>query len=292
MGKILTKEKSDYLICTNEVISEAYKHIKLLANCKYKRAIKTLQTRHKSYNVEDFIQDTMQIILKEFTRKKFPSINHLKSFINKSMSFHYLKEKRKYFYTKQRGSIEERSIYEPITDYATLGDTISYDNSKSIDLLSLSDLLKRNLYVVYDWSTAKVCTLQELKQYNEGYILSVNHFIQKQREDSIINVCKYFKQQGFYMTRTIFNDISQEIVNYIKRNNILLVESDEKFNFSNKNDEKKLEQLSILSRTCTCGFVNKEESLLNDYWQCPSCGKVHDKLKLIQQHFNTIDSKE
>ena len=142
MGKSLV-EKDQYLELTNGLIKQIYQHVNFLANFRYKASIETLQSRHVGYEIEDFVQETVQEIVKQFKTKKFPTINHLKSFINLVMEFHYLKEKRKYFYTKSRGPYTCVSLDEDINDYRKIEDTLSSQMTTSnFDLYKFPIILK------------------------------------------------------------------------------------------------------------------------------------------------------
>lgn len=221
MEKVLNKVSTSCVELNNKTIKDIYNHINMLLNARYSTPIKVLQSRHRGYEKEDFAQEVAQIILKEFETKKFPTINHLKKFINLSMEFHYLKEKRKYFYTKQRGSMQEHSIDETLTDNLTLGDTLSSTRAIDIDRIDLDNILEQNLFIVYDWSTCNICKLDELKKFKSGYILSVNSFIKYQNDYGSLETCRHFKSKGFYMTKSIFDSISQSIINYLERHNFI-----------------------------------------------------------------------
>lgn len=216
-------------------VKQAYNHIKALAGFKYKEPIKTLKSRHHGYEAEDFIQETMQIILNESQKKSFPTINHLKAFINKTMSFHYLKEKRKYFYTKQRGSAKEVSIDDNFTQIDTgktmlIAEMLTYDKDEDKTVaqdIDVRALTSKHLYVVYDWKNLlEVCTLSELKDYKTGYALSVNHLVQTLTERGERETCKYYKSIGFFMTKSILDSVSSAIIKYIKDNHIVEVAED------------------------------------------------------------------
>lgn len=244
MTQISRETEQVCLQFTNATIKEAYNHIVKLAKSKFKEPIKTLKSRHHGYEEDDFIQETMQIILTESTRKKFPTINHLKSFINLTMQYHYLKEKRKYFYTRQRGDFTEVSIFDSTTQTSEgkeqlIAETLTYDKEEVAHLseeIDLDSLIKRNLYVVYDWkSLLEICKASELRNYTVGYALSVNHLIKTLRAYGAKDACKVFKEQGFFMTRRILDDISQKLIQYIKDNQLLEVSEDTTYKEPYKN---------------------------------------------------------
>lgn len=289
MKRSVVATKSSKLELNNALIKEIYTHVTFLANHRYRLAIKTLKSRHKGYESEDFIQECVKLVIESFENHSFETIYHLKSFINKIMNFHYLKEKRKYFYTKQRGFFNECSIDEYFIDgtsnNCTLQNIIEGQKDINIDNLVLHNIQQVNLYVVYDWQKAIVCTFEELKNYKKGYIISVNSFIKLQIEMGLRETCRYFKNIGFYMTRNIFNEISEAILEYLNKHGFL-----EKVNISNTykynrpSIEDEINRLTKLANTCNCGYVNKNLVLSDMTWQCPNCGKIHDRDLLIKSN--------
>lgn len=222
----------DCLVLNNQLLKDVYQHVTFLANFRYRSAIETLQAKHRGYEIEDFVQETLQEVYQQLKKKTFPTMPHLKSFINKIMQFHYLKEKRKYYYTKQRGSYYETYIDDECTknqngDARYLRDTLQYE--EKLDLEGLADLQRlynRNLFIVYDWRTVKICKKHELKDFKEGCITSVNYFINKQIELGRVDCCKYYKSQGFHMTKKVFDDITKELLRYLKEQDYIDVPKD------------------------------------------------------------------
>lgn len=216
---------------SNKDIKELYRHCTILANSKYKEPIKVLQSRNIGYSVDDFVQETMQIVLDSLTKKSFKSLQKLKSFAYKTMEFHYLKEKRKYFYTKQRGSMQCVSIEDkvlPVHGEAGQNFFSEYlEDPKShidIDKLALQDLQKRDLQVAIKgnmYSLVEAEYLDKLPDMKNTFILSVNHFINLQYSIGFKESCRYYKSKGFNMTRTIYNNINIAIMSYLYRNNLL-----------------------------------------------------------------------
>lgn len=216
---------------SNKVIRELYKHCTMLANSKYKEPIKVLQSRNIGYTTEDFVQETMQILLDLLSKKSFDTLQKLKSFAFKTMEFHYLKEKRKYFYTKQRGSMQCISIEENILpvhgeagqNYFSdeLEDTKSYINS---DDLTLQNIYSKNLLIAIKHNTYSIV---EAKHFNKlpdksnMSILSLNHFMTLQHSHGFKESCKYYKSIGFNMTKKIYDNISTAITAYLHKNNLI-----------------------------------------------------------------------
>ena len=294
MTQILgSEQQQDYLQFDNATIKEIYSYVTMLVNSRYKEPIKTLQARHHGYSSEDFIQEVMLIILKESKAKKFPTINHLKSFIKLTAEFHYLKEKRKYYFTKQRGSYSEVSIFDSTTNVddgssKLIAETLTYDKNEHehiAELLDLQSLLKKNLYVVYDWrQLLEVCTVHELKNYKTGYALSVANLLKVLQEYGAKDACKHFKEVGFFMTRKILDDISQKLIQYIKDNKIIEVTVERPAYIDrHKTREERFKYITDAQKTCSCGYRYTEDMENRVYWQCPICGKIHDKLNLAKQ---------
>ena len=286
------------LSLTNDTIKEAYKHVTFLASFRYRRPIEVLQTRHRGYGIEDFIQETMTIILQEFSKKKFPTINHLKSFINLTMQWHYLKEKRKYFYTKQRGEFLEVSINDSAAksnseDIRTIGDTLTYDKNEVAnlsDMIDLHHICHKHLFIAYDWKdTLEVCKVSELKKYRHCYALSFNHFIKVLQEQGERGTCAYFKERGFFMTRKVLDAISQKLIQYFKDNQLIEVAEEKSiYRQDRRAYESRVRMFEELSNTCTCGYKNTDSSSISSTWQCPKCGKIHHKKDLFNLHRDKV----
>lgn len=223
MVKTLEVESTNCLQLNDELVKEIYKQVDKLADFKYRVPIETLKTRHKTYEPEDFVQDTVKLVIQAFKTKTFKTLSNLKGFINTTMEFHYLKEKRKYFYT-HRGDAFVSSFDDPVTDFMTVGDTITYDYKPNYDNFELHNIMSKNLYVVFDWQTYKVCRLNELKKFKKGIAISVNYFIQAQRELGMRDTCRHYKDKGFYMTQNVFEGLSTAIIDYMKEHDLLLVE--------------------------------------------------------------------
>lgn len=237
------KENVNVVTLDSKTIKELYKHVTMLANSKYKVPIQTLKTRHVCYDIEDFVQDTMKLLLDSFKTKTFTTLAKLKNFANLTMEFHYLKEKRKYFYTKQRGSMTCVSLNDSAASITGVsgelkhGETyenfLSDDKDIDLDILELNNLKSKDLQVFISNGKYAIRELRSIESFTNNTVLSVNHFIEIQRHLGIKDTCKYYKSKGFYMTKDVFNDISQCIIDYIKKNGILEV-AREKKTFSEK----------------------------------------------------------
>ena len=278
MGKLLTQEKKS-LELNNGLIKQIYQHVNFLANFRYKNAISILQSKHIGYETEDFVQEVLQEITRQFKTKKFPTINHLKSFINLVMEFHYLKEKRKYFFTKSRGPFTCVSLDDDANDYRKIEDTLS--SQISTMNFDLHNLLSKKLYISYDWKTIKIIKREDFKS-QKSLLLSVNKFIELQIINGLRETCKIYKNSGFYMTKTLFNQFSQAIIDYAKRNDLLVIEdTTSKYKYDRTTSNFANEQFSHLCKTCICGYTNDALTIYDDTWQCPNCGKLHSKNSLI-----------
>jgi hypothetical protein len=191
-----------------------------------------LKQRHKSYDPEDFVQDSMSLITKQLETKSFANIKKLKCFINTLMKFHYTKEKRKYYHTYKREGIVE-SFEDPVSTETenlilgdTLSDTVGYDKIKELDdSWTLKTIQSRNLYVYVYHGKYKVIEPSEIKQYSKGLLLSINNFIQVQRDHSRKETCTKYKLNNFRMSTSNFEQISQIIIDYMKDNNLISFEN-------------------------------------------------------------------
>lgn len=219
-----TKERKQGLPLNESTLAIIYQHTRFLANFRFLESIKVLQTRHTGYEIEDFVQEVVIKVCELFEKKSFPTVNHLKKMIHYTMSYHYLHEKRKYFYTKQRGGSFCISLDETINDHQELIDTL-YDKSILEDY-DLQFIYSKNLYIAYDWKKADIITIEDLKYNTDKYLMSLNYFINKQLEGGIRYTCRYFKNAGFYMTRKIFDDICNTIITYLYDNNLAVKEVD------------------------------------------------------------------
>lgn len=245
--------------------------------------IDTLQSRDWSYTAEDFIQGVMQCILVQVGKKKFPTINHLKKFASKCIDYYYSHEKRKLFYTKQRGSFLTKSIDDPLTDYMTVGDTIQYENSTESDKLDYDTFRQYNLFVVCCNNVFTVCTAKELKNFKSGNALSVNYFLQAQLELKMLDVCRHYKEHGFYMTRDTYRRLIDAILEYSYEHKLLTKEVRTKAYVASRPDmDMALERLRGFANSCVCGYKNSSFELHETTWQCPKCGRLHDRDSLVK----------
>lgn len=214
-----SKEK---LELNSAVLKEVYQQVDKLANSKYKTAIHTLQTRHKGYESEDFVQEAVEKVVKAFSTKNFATLSKLKGFINFVMEFHYLKEKRKFFYT-HRGLATVVSFDDPIIEDLTIGDTIEAPSTVQLNELDKHSLFNKNLFLINTNNYYSICTLEELRKYKSGIAISINYFIEIQRDLGLQELCRYYKNNGFYMTKPIFEEISQVIIDYIQLNQLVII---------------------------------------------------------------------
>lgn len=222
MVEVLAKgDVEKYLEIDNSVVKTLFDYVKGQTFFKYKEAMSTLKSRHHGYESEDFIQEVMQLVLTSLQTKKFPTLGQLKKFVRCTMEFHYLKEKRKYFYTKSRGSFLTTSIEEPLSDSRTIADTISYNKVIDTGSFDLHRIMSKNLFLQYDWHICKIGKLRDFKQTSNGLLLSINQFIKLQMYYGMRETCNYYKRRGFYMTKTTFEILSQAIIDYAIEQNLL-----------------------------------------------------------------------
>lgn len=255
----------------DETVKMMYDYVSKFVRFKYKSALDTLKSRHHGYEEEDFIQEVMQKIMQAFETKVFPSIGQLKNYAKCIIEFHYLKEKRKYFYTKSRGTYIQISMEEELADNLTLGDLLT-DSKNDIDTYIMFDfkhILEKNLFLWYDWHTCRVGTFEELKRAKTGSLFSVNRFIVAQSSLGMRGTCRYYKENGFYMTQSTFDTLSQAIIDYA--HSLELIQEEQELHYV-----PKVTNIQDMHRTCECGYVC-EDTEDATYWQCPICGKIHDK---------------
>lgn len=215
---------------SNGTINLLYKHITMLTNSKYKEAIKVLQQRNRGYCAEDFAQEVLQLLLESFKTKTFSTMSKLKSFVNKIMEFHYLKEKRKYYYTMQRGSMQCVSIEDTVSSSSsdksiTYSDTIADSKQcMNIDLLDLYNLKSKKLQIIIKGNTyaiVELAHLHKLENQKNAYILSVNNFIDLQNNFGFKESCRHYKSMGFNMTKSMYENINNAIIYYLRQNNFI-----------------------------------------------------------------------
>lgn len=219
MEKLLEKNK---LELNNSLLKEIYCHIDKQMHYKYRSLVEVLKSRHNSYDAEDFVQETIELILNAFKTKLFTNVNQLKGFINSTMKFHYLKEKRKYFYTKQRGWATCVSLDKPVCENKSIMDILEDEKTDSNDsIFDLYHLQSKKLLIAFNFEKCEIIDKSQLKDYRDFHILSVNHFINVQIALGQKETCRYFKNKGLHMTKCIFELISQKIIDYCKANNLL-----------------------------------------------------------------------
>lgn len=282
---------SDYLSMTNSLVQEIYSHVNMLANSKYKEPLKYLKTKHKCYDSEDFVQDSVRNILHDFKNKKFESLKKFKAFMNMSVEFTYLKEKRKYFFTKLRGGEPEVSLDDNYFENKTYADVISGDNDVEIDKFIYNNLATKHLYVFFDWKVCKVGLFDDLKKLKNGYLLSVTKFLNKQRDCGKKETIAWYKQHKFYMTQVTFDLISQSILNYMNSNNLIELEKErEKYVYNRCSVDKQIEERQKVANKCTCGHIKEDYNYSELTWQCPKCGKIHFRDDLIKHNLNEFSS--
>lgn len=218
---LVSKEVDNCLKVDNVLVKQMFDYVKSQTFFKYKEAMSTLKSRHHGYESDDFIQEVMQLVLTSLQTKKFPTFGQLKKFIRCTMEFHYLKEKRKYFYTKSRGSFMTASMEEPTSESRTIGDSIAYDKVETYENVDLHRIMSKNLFLQYDWHTCKIGKLQDFKKTANGLLLSINQFIKLQMYYGMRETCNYYKRHGFYMTKTTFEILSQAIIDYAVEQNLI-----------------------------------------------------------------------
>lgn len=280
---------------SNSVLAELYDYATILAKSKFKNGVEILKTRHVGYELEDFVQEIIILVTKSFETKTFENMTKLKAFTVSTMKYHYLHEKRKYFYTKQRGDIQCFSLYEPACkvgeDYKLIIDTITYDsNATAEDICTYNNLISKNLQIVIDWPKLTVCRPDELR-YHKGTVLSVNYFIKCQRELGMNDTCKLYKNNDFYMTKSFYKELSKLIIDYAKANDLLIVSDDLfKEERTTRKVVDRVEQgfmnLTRKLKTCTCGHYNEDASMYDSAWQCTKCGRINNRDDLLQLNSN------
>lgn len=218
---LLEKEKS-FLEVNSQLYKDIYQHVTFLANFRFKSAIEYLRTAHHGYEVEDFIQETMRLLTDSLDKKKFPSMRHLKKFISKTMEFHYLYEKKKYFQTKQRsGSQNEDSLDRMIDEHRDILDTVFDKKSLLFDNLQLKQILQENLYVIYNNGKVSICKdIFNLRK--DDKIFSVNFLLKLQYEkDTKDKVCRHYKDNGIWFTKNMLDEVNSLLYDYYKEKELI-----------------------------------------------------------------------
>lgn len=275
---LMVAQKESNLQLTSDLIKIMYDYVKKLLNYKYSHAITVLSSRNHGYTEEDFIQEVLQLLVIDFKKKSFANLGKLKNYIKSVVSFHYLKEKRKYFYTKQRGGFICLSLDETYENSAKcLGDVLIAKESQSLstEQYDLHNLMQKNLYICCHSHSYKVGPLKEFRKDRQGILLSVNQFIKVQRVYGLSETCKFYKNHGFYMTKTTFDEVSQSILNYAKDLDLL--------SFTDTDYCKVRKQLvdidfkNYVQKSCDCGYTAVDAEFTDtSFWQCPVCGKIHE----------------
>lgn len=279
----LKRDKEVQLLTMNsELVKEIYKHVDMLANSKYRLPIETLRTRHKGYESEDFVQDAVRNIIYYFPNKSFDSLAKFKSFMNMSVEWTYLKEKRKYFFTKSRGDSIILSLDDTLNDGQTYESIIADKKEFDTSTLDLQILMSKNLYVSFNWNTFLVGTFDEMKRKKKRILLSVNQFLTFQQEMGARDTVAHYKELGFYMTFPIFVNMSQAILNYAEKHGLVLVEKESKKYVYNRPSVDYISERINLANTCTCGYKKEDYTWSEETWQCPKCGKIHDRDLLVK----------
>lgn len=207
-----------------KLLKEIYCHVNKQMIYKYGSLVEVLKSRHHGYDIEDFAQETIELVINAFKNKLFTNLNQLKGFINSTMKFHYLKEKRKYFYTKQRGTATCISLNDTIFENKCIEDLIEDPKDFNDDsTFDLHHLQSKNLLIAFKNNDCHIIKSIELKNFSGFHIISVNHFINIQIKLGQKETCKYFKKKGLYMTKDLFEFISQKIIDYCKENNLLSI---------------------------------------------------------------------
>ena len=292
MVKTVERKEDECLQLNDELIKTMYTYVNGLLSFTYKNAIDTLKSRNWGYEADDFIQEVMQLLLDAFKTKSFANMGKLKNYIKSVVSFHYLKQKRMHFYTKQRGGFQKVSLSEPSMDYKLFEDIITYeDKSICSDKYDLHHLMQKNLFISVKNHTYKVGQLKDFSSDNSGQLLSVNQFIKIQNDYGLLETCKIYKNHGFYMTRKVFNELSQSIMNYAKDFDLLSFVETEYHRPVRKLVD--IEFSNYVTKKCICGYENTEAEMLGtNFWQCPVCGRIHDvKSELDPQETKSSISK-
>ena len=94
------------------------------------------------------------------------------------------------------------------------------------------------------------------------------------------------------MTKTIFTLFSQTILDYAKENDLLAVEveTEYKYTYNRQSSLFAEEKFMHLAKTCTCGYENKELMIYDTTWQCPKCGRIHDRDSLVKFNSGILSS--
>lgn len=216
------KEKQEFKI-EPKIYKELYNFALSVINTKFKSSLEYLRTANRGYEPEDFAQDVILKLMGSFHTKRFPSMKHLKSFVVKTIEYHYLYERRKYFYIKQySGCGKEDSIDRMIDSSREVLDTLYSKVSVGLDNLQLKQIFKENLCLVFQKGNCFICKEEEI--FNlikaESKIISLNYFLQVQYENTNIKACRHFKDKGIYITWKMLESINNKIYEYCLQNNI------------------------------------------------------------------------
>lgn len=201
------------LTVDESLIKKVLQHVTFLASFRYRPLIEKLQFRHIGYEKEDFIQDVMSSMVKILNTKKFPTMNHLKSFINKTMQFHYIYEKRRLYDLKKNNKFTQISLNK-ITedndsdiyskqDLRLLEDCYNkYDIS--LDNLEMKLLLDKKLYINIVNEEFFIIKAEDLFNVRSGYIIPVKYFLEKQYEIGKFKFCGYLKKNHELKIKKVF----------------------------------------------------------------------------------------
>ena len=67
----------EYLDVNSDTIVEIHSYVKYISNSRFRPSIEYLMSRHRSYSIDDFVQEVMELLLKSLKTKKFLEINQL-----------------------------------------------------------------------------------------------------------------------------------------------------------------------------------------------------------------------
>lgn len=229
----------EYLDVNSDTIVEIHSYVKYISNSRFRPSIEYLMSRHRSYSIDDFVQEVMELLLKSLKTKKFLEINQLKKYALNVIQYHYLTEKRKYFQTKQRGNVVEDSLDRIIDDNRELLDTI-YDKTINYNNLQMKLFEQKRLCIVFNNQKISICKEKDLytiiknrkkkdllsfiKDYSNQcdiQVISLCSFVKKQYEFENKNkLCGYYRSIGINMTKKKYDEISKLIEEYCKIYNI------------------------------------------------------------------------
>ena len=226
-----------------ELYRQVYQIIVFLCDFRYKHLIEKLTRYRLDYTREDFIQDSMENSIKQLKTKKFPTINHLKSFLNRVIQYHYVYMNRRFFILQKSNQGMQYSIecafetqnikenYKKDKYYKTVVEKLNsiYVQSDciNIDNLQFKFLYEKNLVICVNFSskTFRIKPINLLFNFNrqdDVVYIPVSFLLEKTMQlKSRREVVKYFLSKNIKMTAQLLNKIYNALFDYLKKNNLV-----------------------------------------------------------------------